>query len=135
MCLTYQCSTSRVLFKHNVMYSIKVQWSPARNFNSHYCNFLKVNNKSNDFVLISMLHEYVLFSNVMYINPTVNSVYVNIFLMSFLFSMFWKMEMSYDYSFSSQWLQESGTEWDASILVCADYASTTQRNIASYIIC
>jgi len=35
-----------------------------------------------------MLHEYVLFPNVMYMNPTVNSVYVNISLMSFLFSMF-----------------------------------------------
>ena len=59
---------------------LTVQWSPARNFNSHYSNFLKVNNKSNDlFILISMLHEYVLFSNVvMYMNPTVNSVYVNI---------------------------------------------------------
>lgn len=31
-----------------------------------------------------MLHEYVLFSNIMYMNPTVNTIYVNISLMSFL---------------------------------------------------
>lgn len=63
---------------------LAVQWSPARNFNSHYFNFLKVNNKSDYFVvLISMLHEYVSFSNVvMYTNPTVNSLYVNISLMT-----------------------------------------------------
>jgi hypothetical protein len=87
---------------------LAVKGSPARNFNSHCSNFLKVINKGDAFVvLISMLHEYVLFSNVvMYVNPTVNYVYVNISLTSFLL----KMEMSYDCSFSFQYSQESETE-------------------------